>query len=269
MKIYNRFQAKTFSSLAHSEFDINEYSKLKFGSDSVAMKFGYELAERFFDNHNEILLSNQCVVIPSPYNYVENAATVMTKHFLNRINALLVNANGNQVEYMTVARKVSYTADYGFLSKIERQKLINQDTFYFNKELVKGKFLIFVDDVRITGSHEEKLIDVLTTRKLKNDAMFLYFASYMGNDPSIESRINFAAIKSVDDYIELSKQFNHHLIVRPIKFLLSAEPDEFQKFIDSPRSDLRGLYFAAIAEGYHKIPVYQLNINMLKMAVKL
>ena len=262
---YTRFAAHSFSSYEDTPFDVKDYSRLKFGCDATARKFGYQLAESFFAAHADKLLANHCVVIPSPYNFVKNAATIMTLHFVDRINELCVEANGRHVEYCTIARKVSYTADYGFLSKEKRKGLINQDTFYINREQMRGKLLIFIDDVRITGAHEEKLVDVLFTRKLKNDAMFLYFAEYFGDQPEVEAKLNFSAVQSPLDYVELTKTEDHHLIVRPIKYLLGQQDKEFSILLTSLDSKfVNKLYLAALAEGYYKIPMYQNNMNTLK-----
>jgi hypothetical protein len=133
---------------------------------------------------------------------------------------------------------------------------------------MRGKLLIFIDDVRITGAHEEKLIDVLSTRKLKNDAMFLYFAEYFGDQPEIEAKLNFSAVQSPLDYVELTKSEDHHLIVRPIKYLLSQRDDVFSSLLEKldPKF-LKKLYSAALAEGYYKIPQYQNSMSMLKYTV--
>ena len=265
---HTRFAAHSFSSYEDTPFDVKDYSRLKFGCDATAKKFGYQLAESFFAAHSDKLLANHCVVIPSPYNFVKNAATVMTLHFVDRINELCVEANGRHVEYCTIARKVSYTADYGFLSKEKRKGLINQDTFYINREQMRGKLLIFIDDVRITGAHEEKLVDVLATRRLKNDAMFLYFAEYFGDQPEVEAQLNFSAVQSPLDYVELTKTEDHHLIVRPIKYLLGQDESNFSLLLEklTPKF-LQKLYFAAVSEGYFSIPLYQSNLAALKVAL--
>ena len=266
---YDRFSAYQFTDYENAPFSAKDYSRLKFGCDVTAKKFGYKLAESFFAAHSDKLLANQCVVIPSPYNFVKNAATVMTLHFLDRLNDLVVSINGNHVEYATVSRKVSYTADYGFLSKEKRKGLINQDSFFINREQFRGKFLIFIDDVRITGAHEEKLIDELAKRKLKNDAMFLYFAEYFGDQPEIEAKLNFSAVKNVVDYVELAKSPNHHLIVRPIKYILSQNEESFTYVLNNLQEEqLRKLYHAAISEGYYRIPIYQQNLNTLREELK-
>jgi len=174
-------------------------------------------------------------------------------------------ANGEHVEYSIIHRKVSYTNDYGFLSKEKRKGLISSDQFYMNKQFLKGKMLIFVDDIRITGTHEEKLKEVLETERLQNDAFFLYFARYYGNSPAIEAELNFAAVKSPDDYLALINQDNHHLIVRPIKYLLGLPPDDLASIINRiPEAFVMKVFHGCLGEGYYRIPGYQGNFQLIK-----
>jgi hypothetical protein len=263
------FALHQFTNFEDVPFEASDYSKLKFGSDIAARKFGYALAKSFFEKYSDKLMANDCVVIPSPYNFVKNAATLMTLHFVDALNELLVDANGNNVEYSIIHRKVSYTNDYGFLSKEKRKGLIDNDNFYLNKAFLKGKFLIFIDDVKITGTHEEKLKEVLADNKMRNEVAFLYFAEYFGDDPSIEAKLNFAGINSLWDYKDLSEEPNHQIIIRPIKYVLSQDGHTFQQVLSSFSKDkLYEIYLGSLAEGYYKIEKYQANLKLLKDYVK-
>jgi hypothetical protein len=264
--------AHKFSTLDDMPFAAMEYSYLKFGSDRVAKKFGYELAEHTFQKHSEILMTNQCVVIPSPFNFVPNAATIMAEHFTARLNQLLVHANGSHAEWSIIHRKVSYTNDYGFLPKEKRRALIDNDEFYLNRGFLgTDKVLLFIDDVKITGTHEDKLIDVLENHGVQNPAIFLYYAQheFTGTGADIEAKINFAGIKTVADYVRLAKEPHHHLIVRPIKFMLSADHSDFMHLIEGTSHEWKEkLYNACIGEGYYKIPLYQHNFATLAAYIK-
>lgn len=265
MQTYNSFSLHQFTSFNDAPFSPEQYSRLKFGSEISAKKIGHALAKSFYEKYADALIANDVVIIPSPYNTVENAATLMTKHFVNALNEFMAHSKGDYVEYSIIHRKVSYTNDYGFLSKEKRKGLIDNDKFYINKGFLRNKLLIFVDDVKITGTHEDKLKEILVKNRMSNDAFFIYFGEYFGNEPEIEARLNFAAIKSVDDYISLSKEDKHKIIIRPIKFLLSANSDDFEKIIFGLSKDkIDDFYFGCLAEGYFKIPKYSENFNRLK-----
>jgi hypothetical protein len=255
-----------FSSYDDMHFAPGDYSRLKFGCDKVAEQFGMAMAIGFFNAHAEKLLSNKCVVIPSPYNHIKNAATLITEHFTNTLNLLLVNAKGEHLDSSIIHRKVSYTNDYGFLDKDTRQKLLSNDSFYMNKKFLKGKSLIFIDDVCITGTHEDKLVEILAENRMNNDTFFVYFAKYFGQIAEIESELNFAAINTITDVVNIINSPNHHMIIRPIKYLLSLTYPEFDNIICTlKREKLAALYHASLAEGYYKIPKYQSNFQRLSL----
>lgn len=267
---HKRFYAHTFTSLSDAPFDINEYSKLKFGCGNAAQRMGYELADKYFNTHTAELLANRVLVFPSPYNHVKNAASIMTDHFIDRLNDLLVNACGQHVESSIIHRKVSYTSDYGFLSKAKRKGLIDGDSFYLNREFLDDKLLVFIDDVRITGTHEDKLVEVLGKTSIDNNAHFLYYAAYNGNSPKIEAEINFAYMKDVDTYLNMCADVNHQVIIRPIKYILGQTASVVQRMvIDLPTPTLMKIYHGCLAEGYYKIPSYQTNFGIISAEVQL
>lgn len=258
--------AHEFSSLDNLSFSAVDYSRLKFGCDVTAKRFGHELAQRFFFEHSVELMTQQCVVIPSPYNHVENAATVMAKHFVDHLNHLLVNANGTHVEWSTIHRKVSYINDYGFLTKDKRRELIDGDQFFLNKQFLEGKALIFVDDVFITGTHEDKLVDVLAVNGIDNPTFFVYYAKYANDGGAdIEAALNFSGITSASEFVELSKEPGHHMIVRPIKFLLRLPPSTFVDVVaELDEHQVTAMYYGALGEGYYAIPAYHDNFQHLR-----
>lgn len=258
------FSAHTFTSLTDAPFDVSEYSKLKFGCGDAAQRMGYELAEKYFNSHTADLIANRVLVFPSPYNHVKNAASIMTDHFIDRLNDLLVNTCGRHVESSTIHRKVSYTSDYGFLSKAKRKGLIDGDSFYLNREFLEDKLLVFIDDVKITGTHEDKLIEVLGKNAIDNDAHFLYYATYNGNSPKIEAELNFAYMKNVDTYVDMCEQDNHQVIIRPIKYILGQSPEVARSVAERlPTQTLIKMYHGCLAEGYYKIPAYQANFAII------
>lgn len=265
-KDHSQFAVHHFDCLETTSFSPKEYSLLKFGVDSVARKFATSLADNLFEAHSSDLISSRSVVIPSPYNHVANAATIMTRHFVDRLNHHLVSNSGEHCDYSTIHRKVSYISDYGFLPAEQRKKLIDGDDFYFNPEFYKDKTIIFVDDVRITGTHEIKLVELMEAHGIKNKCIFAYYAMYHGERPNIEAEINFAGIKNVQDFLEIAvREDDFNLIVRPIKFILGLKKDEILVFLKtiSPKM-VAELYHGCLGEGYYKIPAYQTNFKLIQ-----
>ncbi len=121
-----------------------------------------------------------------------------------------------------------------------------------------------MDDVNITGTHERKLQSIMRERNILNQVIFTYFARYTGSDASIESRLNFAAIQSLQDYIDLLKEDSTSMIIRPMKYLLGQSSDALECVLGSiPGAKLRALYHGILAEGYYRLPNYQRNIDAI------
>lgn len=258
--------AFTFTTLKDAQFNPRVYSRLKFGSNQAAKEMGRILAESFFDAHWGRLLHEQFVVIPSPYNYVKNAATVLSEHFVDHLNYLVALSGGQAVEWDIIHRKVSYINDYGFLSKEDRKALIDGDTFSLNKDFWGNKNLIFIDDVNITGTHEDKLVEILDTENVSNDTFFLYFAKYNGTEANTEAALNFSDISSVPAFVQMIKdEPDAKCLVRPIKYLMSQNEITFKVALSQlPLSYVEQLFFGCLAEGYNKIEKYAENFNFLR-----
>nr|WP_209893839.1 phosphoribosyltransferase family protein [Rhizobium leguminosarum] len=271
MTQFEEFALYEFQSIEDAPFRPEQYSRLKFGCDEAGREMGHQIADAFFERHASTILNSRCLMIPSPFNFVPSAANVMTMHLLNRLNSHIVDAKGNHVEYATVPRKISYMDDYGLLSGKDRKLLLAGDRFYFNSRHFEDRCLLFIDDVKITGAHQNKLVDLMHEQKLENKTFFLYFARYTGDRPNIEFEINFAAVKSIKDLNRIVAETNHHMTARQIKYILSADQNELYNDFLRFRSFryLETLYFNCLNEGYYNVQKYQENIDVIRNVVNL
>lgn len=262
---YAQFVVHSFDSLDNPTFCPKDYSRLKFGSDIVARQFGDEMAEAFYREHRDLLINDRCVVVPSAFNVVEIAATILGRHFMNRLNDLLSREGHRGVEWTTMHRTMSYIADYSFLPKEERQELLKADKLYINRDFIEGKVLLFVDDVTITGTHEHKIVDFLKGLGLKNPRIFCYYARYNGDRADIEAALNQSSIKGAEEYVQLIREPGHHLVVRAVRFLLDLPIDELKtvlRFVDGSFVDK--LYHACLAKEYDKLDGYRAGFELIR-----
>lgn len=261
-----RFALHSFSDLETAPFNVEEYSQMKFGSDRVAREFGYAMANAFaiVPDHRVVLHNRKCVVIPAPSTTVPVAATLLSHHFMDRINSLLANEDVKPVEWSMIHRNMTYNNNYADLPKEERKKLLAADTIYINQGFVEDKFLIFIDDCTITGTHEEKISDFLRSENLSNDHAFVCFAKYEGDDPSIEMRLNHCAIKTANDLVDLAWEKGHRVTTRSLRLLLEHPTRKFDELLSgAPREFIDASYHAAIVKGYNSHPPYVANFNLL------
>lgn len=264
-----RLAVHTFESLETAPFDTSEYSKLKFGSDRVARNFGYEMADAFYHQNLDILLSQPVVVTPAPSTTVPVAATLLSRHFMNRLNSRLsLIDNAMPVEWTLIHRNMTYNNNYADLPKEERKKLLAADTIYLNKDFVEGKFIIFIDDCTITGTHEEKISNFLDEEGMPNEHAFVCYAQYRGSDPSIEMRLNHVEVKTARCLAKLSWEKGHTVTTRSLRLLLEHPENDFDALLDSSNIDfIEDSFHAAIVKGYNRHEPYETNFKALAARV--
>jgi hypothetical protein len=254
-------------------FSPKKYSKFKYGDDSIAKEFGNALAEGFIENYlTKKPILEQIVVIPSPYAFIPTATFGMKNYFVFRLNRWLVANNLPVVQETKVTRSITYREDYGALDEAQRLNLIGNDTFHIDKDFLKDKVLIFLDDIRITGSHERMITKMLEQYSLENETYLLYFAELINRNihPNIENYLNYYHVKSIFDLDDIIKNGTFSINTRIVKYILNSEPNSFQIFLQNHSiSFLDLLYDMAIGNSYHTIEAYQENLQTIKKEVTL
>jgi len=254
-------------------FDPDSYSKFKFGCDSVAKNFGEQLADGFIiDYLLDNMISNQIVVISSPYSFIPTATFAMKNYFIHQLNRWLVENGGLVVQEAKVHRTITYKEDYGALSAEERMNLIGNDSFHIDKQFLERKTLLFLDDIRITGSHERMILKMVNEYGLKNDIHLLYFAELANKDihPNVENVLNYYRVKSIFDLEEIVKSGSFSFNTRIVKYILNSDTKSFSIFIKNQTEEfINMLYNLALGNGYHSIEAYTANLNFIKNQINI
>jgi len=252
-------------------FSATDYSKFKFGDKDIARDFGYALADGFIRNNSHELFDQQAVVISSPYCFIPTATFAMKDYFVQRLNMHLSETGQAVVEETKIHRTITYKEDYGALSAEERLNLIGNDGFHIDTKFIKGKYLIFLDDIIITGSHEKVVRRMLEQYNVECDGMFLYFAELANKNihPKIENDLNFAYVKDLYTLDKVIKNESFLFNTRVVKFMLNAPASEFSTFINFQKEAfLQTFIHLAIGNSYHTIPDYHFNFTTLKNYLK-
>ena len=254
--------------LPHYEFGFEpkSYSRFKYGSKSTARKFGRELAERligsklFLDVLPELANPRGVVIYPAPYNFVPTATYALKDYFVARYNELAIDKYGlAPLQEGKIFRSYSYNEDYGAMTKAQRDKAISGDDFYIDKEFARGKTLIFLDDIRVTGSHEERVKHLLNKTGLDQQPhLFLYYAQVDEADtcdPKLENLLNYAAIQNLLCIDHIIKNDEFLFNTRVVKYILNADIKEFCIFIKYQSKTFRhSLLHYAYGNSYHLQP---------------
>lgn len=250
-------------------FKEKEYSRFKFGDKFYAEKFAKDLFAGFVDQFRELLLSGEeIVILPSPYLSIPTASNFLCYYFKKELNSFLFR-NGKKASIESkIYRNQTYVTDYGNLDFNERVNLISNDTYYIDRNFINDKLCIFVDDIKITGSHEHTVNKILNQYNVNGDFIFVYFAELANKDihPKIENHYNYFDIKNVEDIISVINSEYFQYNTRIVKFILSLSEDEFGVLINSISSKKSDeLFHLAISNNYHQILEYKTNINVIKI----
>ncbi|KAE9364110.1 hypothetical protein N431DRAFT_521550, partial [Stipitochalara longipes BDJ] len=250
-------------------FSPQEFSRFKFGDDDVAHRYGAALAAGFIRDRLEAKDIPKLVVAVA-YQFVPTAAYAMQRYFLTYLNRWLASIGAEACQRIQIHRVASYQTDYGKLSAEGRMQMIEGDGFHIDKEMISGKTVLALDDIRITGSHEKRILKMFDKLNILTKPSFIYFAELVNPeiDPSIENLLNFWAMKTMSDADSLVKSGNFVINTRFIKHVLSFDIEVFSLFLEGQEeSFLCSLLDMAIGNGYHQIKTYQGNLNTLQRAL--
>lgn len=247
-------------------FSKEEYSRFKFGDGTIGAKFGNDLAKGFINEceRNELFLHN-LVVFTSPYMYIPTATYCLKDAFFNELNKWRLENKLEKAVEGKIYRTTTYTEDYGALSAEDRIGLIGNDSFVIDEKTIVGKTLIFLDDIKITGSHEKMILK--TINGINDNAYLIYFAELVNKqiDPTIENELNYAFVNNIIKLDEIIFQSDFKINTRFVKYLLGCDINEFATFLKNKTTNfLENLYFNAVGNQYHKIKKYSLNFELLK-----
>lgn len=275
----NRIAAYTFTNENDIHFSPEEYSQFKFGSKTIARKYGHELwskfiSTKFFFNIIQILQndsSKRIVVMSSPFVHIPTATWAMKDYFIRHLNRSLYDYGLKPVIETKIHRSSSYKEEYGEMSKEERMKVMSGDTFRVDAELLQNNICLFLDDIVITGAHEHRICQMLKKYKLENENnYFLYFAELLSPDtnPVIENYLNYYYVKNLVRLNKIIENHDFQMNTRVVKYILDSPVDECAAFLNY-QSDtiLQTLYHNAIGNEYNNIDSYKTNFIALEQKV--
>lgn len=249
-------------------FKPSDYSRFKYGDGQIAEQFGVALAKGFIANHlQKEEVATQIVVLSSPYAFIPTATNEMTKYFIFELNKWLASKNFPVIQQTKIHRTTTYKEDYGALDAAARLALIGNDDFHIDRTFLEGKLVIFIDDIKITGSHERMISRMVEKYELKNDHFFLYFAELVNSKvhPNIENFLNYYKVKSIFDLLDIINNPKFAFNTRIVKFILHADSNAFNVFLPSQSFDfIYNLYHLSIGNGYHLIDAYKTNLATIE-----
>ncbi len=250
----------------HLNFDPAAYSKFKFGDADTTRQFGSSLAAGFLQQHANLLLQHHDIVfLPSPFNYIPTASYYLSQRFKTEVNKFLHAHHKKALLESKIHRYKTYSEDYGNLSFEERLNLISTDTYHVDTRFLTNRLCIFLDDIKITGSHEMVIRKILHQNNIEGNFMFVYFAELINRDisPRFENYLNYYHVKGIPEICQLLAGHDVQINTRTIKFILNEKNPINSLILDLAKPVLEKITDYAIGNNYHLMDEYKINLNQL------
>lgn len=265
--MYSVYSRHHISDLNNIPFDAAAYSKFKFGDGGIARSFGQELGRHFVEAHGaDLLAEDNIVFVPSPYHAIPTASNALSVFFRDEVNSFLFRHNRKSLLQSKIHRYKTYTADYGNLDYEERIRLISSDTYHLDRKFLEDRLVLFIDDIKITGSHEYIIRKQIEREALQGRFMFVYYAQLSNADipANFENYLNYYAVKERNDLLTIINEDNFIMNTRIIKYILKSEPMGLMDFLTAMKEErLPEMVNYAIGNNYHLMEDYQHNLQQL------
>jgi len=251
-----------------SLFDSSQYSLLKFGHKKAISHFSEKLFHLIVDLHKAKSIDlNKCVILIGPYQFIDTASSLLTKQTVERLSDFAEHLGlVKKLESLKVDRKTTYFTDYAKMSKEDRYNLIKNDSFYVDYHTLGDNDIIIIDDIRISGTHEDIMFDLFKSDGFSNTVHFLFLAEIDPDafEPAIEHHLNSTVIATAHDLIPYLVEDSLEFTTRGVKMIFSLPEVEFLTFLDKiPSSKYAELYHLAIGNEYDKVEITASNIAIL------
>lgn len=201
---------KQFQEIEEIEFN-SVYSKYKYGCkesiNALALLFTNLIYESIPKDKEVLIIGSSCDNLDNPISILSKQVTIeLSKIFPHKVHLTKIH------------RIIRHDQPYCQMIFEDRKNLISKDVLHFDHSMTLNRTVIMLDDVYITGAHEQKVLEVI-----KPDYYF-YLLKYNGLDASIEERLNLNDInidKLVNMYIDNQLIWNS----RNVKYILKNQND--------------------------------------------
>jgi FMN phosphatase YigB (HAD superfamily) len=267
-----KYSEKEFDKVSNMDFNAKEYSKMKYGSKSVAKKLGRELASGLFkslefEKFMKAKGNRRIVIMSSPYHSIPLAATALKDEVRDSLNILLSIKGGSPILDFKVFRTEGHNIDYDALTPLDREDALSRDILYVDSEFIKNKALIIVEDLVMSNSHEKRIEALLKKVGYKGQVLYLNYAEYTSTpEPTIEGYLNYS-------YLDMGLMSIQQLInrgdfvfnTRVTKYILGSNKKSFMSLLYSVDDNFkRDLYIKAVENELLESPKLKENIEYLK-----
>lgn len=265
------WSGSSFADQRGADFDALAYSRFKYGEGTIARAYATSLCSLFLQNHTDWLAEELPVFTGSAYKALPTAAQHILSAFVEELEYRCQLPN--PIEQLHIQRMELSETDFSHLS-LERRKLaLAKNRFALPiDESVDGRRVVVIDDIRVTGAHEDNLRQLLLTEGA-SEVCFLYVAEAdaisFATEPELEYRLNQCAVPNLEALLVCVQSDDFRLNARVAGYLMRYQDSSklAQFFAQLHPLQLSELHTSMLQEGFHQISAFAKNWQVLTEAV--
>jgi hypothetical protein len=249
--------------------DLAEFSRFKHGASAPAWRLGRHLARRLVTGCAQLVHAERLVVTASCYKVVPLASVALGRVVAHRLSRERADAGRPPLVWTQFYRDQLIEGDYSRMSLAQRQEFIATDVIRIDEAVLADAAVLVVDDLRVTGFHEGRLAAVLEAAGVPA-ATFAYLATIDGRaDPTVEQRMNTAAVDGVGALLALVRTGGFVLNSRVCKLILGAPLPEVERLVANlPAGLLTELVAGLECNGYAVMGRYRAAYETMVTALR-
>lgn len=245
--------------------DFASYSKFKYGDGSFSDSYGRALA------HVAVTaIPKNCekvFVTSSGFSFVPPAAHSLIFPFVDELNKLYEG----EIYPFKIERTSISNGDYAKMTKEQRKNELSSKSLFVDPSIdLQEGFVLAIDDVRITGTHEKALEATLKeagARRVKH--LYVIDAWDERKNPHTEAQLNLFSIKELDAFIATVTVEDFIPNARFCKHVINLPEDELAIFMDSvPGWIIYWLDAAIKADHLQDYPAYAEGVKVYRRVRK-
>jgi len=207
-------------SVYHSdrEFQAETYSLFKHGCVTSTAHFAHLLANKVATLTEGL---SDAVITSSAYMHVPNAAGLL-------LDGMMESDALKSLARIHLHRERIFPYDYAKLTQAEREQSMKDFPIHFDKEKIRNKTVIVIDDACVTGAHERAIHDHLAPYAKR--LVFCYIVNLTAFTATTEHQMNAVCVKSLMDLLPIINQPGFRINTRVRKTIFTASSEEFSLF---------------------------------------
>ncbi len=220
------------------EFDAAAYSRMKYGSRKDTKHFAEEIAVATHQEAPHIFEGETSPAFLVAYKAVQPACGYLSQYCVDLVNRIRVQSDLEPAEILHVHKESVTNTDYSKASVEDREAELAAIDFSLRSKRVDDRPVVILDDIRISGGAERRILEVLRAENQTPTSVLLGYvaifdSSQAYDSPHVESDINETAISKAGDLIELiASNDGFDLNIRTMKMILSASSEDLDQLLN-------------------------------------